>query len=138
MPKWEGQQISEKTLLVQYEQGFGDSFQFFRYLQKVKPLAKKVIFRVQDELFDLFKLNTPGIEVVAKSTPIEELSFDCYVFMMDLVRLLDKHLDAGSFPDDYIKPDVNKVAEYKKEFFDNSNLYTINNNHHLASLTLIY
>jgi len=121
MPKWEGQKISDKTLLVQYEQGFGDSLQFLRYLQKVKPLAKKVVFRVQDELVDLFKLNVSGIEIVAKSTPISDLSFDCYVFMMDLVRLLDMHLDEVPFSEGYIKADANKVEKYKTEFFDNNN-----------------
>lgn len=55
-PKWEGQNISDKTLLVQYEQGYGDSIQFFRYLEQVKPLVKKIIFRVQDGLVDLFKI----------------------------------------------------------------------------------
>lgn len=121
-PKWEGQLITNKTLLVQNEQGFGDSLQFSRYLQKVKPMCARVIFRVQDELEDLFKINASGIEIVAESTPINELSFDFHVPMMDLVRLMDKQLDEIPFSEGYIMADTNKTEQYRNEFFDNNNL----------------
>lgn len=121
-PKWDGQLIADKTLLVQNEQGFGDSLQFSRYLQKVKPMCANVIFRVQDELKDLFKINAQGIVIVAESTPISELSFDYHVPMMDLVRLMDKQLHDIPFAEGYIIADTNKTEQYRKDFFDNNNL----------------
>lgn len=120
--KWSGQPITDKTLLVQNEQGFGDSLQFSRYLQKLKPMCKKVIFRIQNELEDLFKINDSQIEIVSESTPISELSFDYHVPVMDLVRLMDNQLDGTPSSEGYIKADTNKVEKYKKHFFDNNNL----------------
>lgn len=118
-PKWEGQTILDKTLLVQYEQGFGDSLQFFRYLEKAKPFVKKIIFRAQDELADLFRINANGIEILSGATPLDELPFDYHVPLMDLVRLMDPHLDTVPVSEGYIKADESKIEKYKKEFFDN-------------------
>jgi tetratricopeptide (TPR) repeat protein len=56
-PFWEGQKIPDKTLLIHFEQGFGDTIMFCRYLQWVKPLVGKIIFRVQNEMVDLMKSN---------------------------------------------------------------------------------
>lgn len=117
--KWRGQKIPEKTLLVQYEQGFGDSIQFFRYIKQLKALAGKVIFRVQDELVDLLKLNADGFEVVSMNTPIEKIKFDYHVALMSLMHYLNATVDDIPQPEGYLKAHEEKVAKYKKEFFDN-------------------
>jgi len=118
-PRWEGQAITDKILLVQYEQGYGDSLCFFRYIEQVKPLGEKIIFRVQDSLVDLFKNNEKDIAIVGKSTPINELSFDFHIPLMSLPLLLNARPDNIPQPQGYIKADKNKVEKYKKEFFDN-------------------
>lgn len=118
-PRWEGQSIIDKTLLVQYEQGFGDSICFFRYLEQIKPLVEKIIFRVQDTLVDLFKNSAKDIEIVKNSTPLEELSFDYHIPLMSLPMVLNARVENIPQSQGYIKPDENKVEKYKKEFFDN-------------------
>lgn len=117
-PKWDGKiDLSNSTLLVQYEQGLGDSIQFFRYLKQIK--AKKIIFWVQDSLVDLLKLNAGDIEIISKSTPIKELSFDYHVSIMSLIHLLNARKDTIPLAEGYIKADKEKTQKYKKEFFDN-------------------
>lgn len=118
-PKWEGQEIKDKTLLVQYEQGFGDSIQFFRYLEQLKPLTGKIIFRVQNELADLFKSNTKDIEIVGISTPVAKLNFDYHIPLMSLMLMLKANADNIPFPEGYLKADNKKTEYYKKEFFNN-------------------
>jgi tetratricopeptide (TPR) repeat protein len=118
-PKWEGQKIPHETLLVHYEQGLGDTIQFCRYLEQAKPLAKKVIFRVQNELVDLLKISMDGIEVFGMSTPLEELSFDYHVPLMSLLHLTNASIDNIPLTQGYIKADKNKAETYKKEFFNN-------------------
>lgn len=118
-PKWRGQKIEGKTLLVQYEQGFGDSIQFFRYIEQLKPLTGKVIFRVQNELVDLLKANADGFEVVGMSTPLESLQFDYHVALMSLMHFLNTTVDNIPAVEGYIKADEDKIKKYKKEFFDN-------------------
>lgn len=119
-PKWEGQNLSDKILLVQHEQGFGDSIMFFRYLEQLKPLTKKIIFRVQKELFDLFKINENGIEIVSDTIPLNDLEFDYHISIMSLPFMLNAQVNNIPFPAGYLKADKEKSENYKKEFFDNN------------------
>lgn len=120
-PRWEGQSAPDKILLVQYEQGFGDSIQFFRYLQQVKPLVKKIIFRVQNELVNLFKINDDEIEVVSSEILIDDIEFDYHIALMSLPLVLKVQKSDIPLPEGYIKADKEKIEKYKKEFFDNDN-----------------
>lgn len=47
--------ISEKVLLVHYEEGFGDSIMFGRFLPLIKQYAKETVFVLQKNLIELFK-----------------------------------------------------------------------------------
>lgn len=118
-PKWKGQKISDKTLLIHCEQGFGDSIQFFRYLPKLQNFAKKLIFRVQDGLVDLLKINTKEIEIVGTSTPLEELDFDYHIPIMSLIHILNETKENIPLSEGYIKADEKLIKKYKKEFFNN-------------------
>lgn len=118
-PKWRGQKIPGKTLLVQYEQGFGDSIQFLRYLEQVKPLVGKIIFRVQNELVELFKSNVKDIEIVGMRTAVEDLQFDYHIALMSLMHFLNTTIDNIPMAEGYIRADENKIKNYKKKFFDN-------------------
>lgn len=118
-PRWEGQDISDKTLLVQYEQGMGDTIQFFRYLEWVKPLAKKVIFRIQNELVDLVKANVEGIDVVSIHTPLEQLSFDYDIPLISILNVMNAQVENIPLTQGYIKADEPKVLQYKERYFNN-------------------
>lgn len=126
-PKWEGQKILDKTLLVHYEQGYGDSIQFFRYLEQLKPLVGKIIFIVQKGLAELLKLNANGIEVVKTLRKLDEgidsgtgnIPFDYHIPLMSLPYLLNARIDNIPLSRGYIKADEDKVKAYKEEFFNN-------------------
>lgn len=118
-PKWYGEKIPGKTLLIQFEQGFGDSIQFCRYIEQVKPLVGKIIFRVHEELLDLMKSNLKDIEVVGSTVAIEELSFDYHVALISLMHILNADINNIPMTDGYIQADEKLVQQYKKDFFDN-------------------
>lgn len=118
-PQWNGDDIKGKTLLVHYEQGYGDSIMFFRYIDLVKPYARKIIFRVQDELIELIKNNIKDVEVVGISCKLESLSFDCHIPLLSLLHVLDASVDDIPLTSVYIKADEQKVKKYKNEFFNN-------------------
>lgn len=123
-PRWEGEDLSGKTLLVQYEQGFGDSIQFVRYIKTVKNIypQAEIIFRVQNELVDLLKTNFEDIDVVGRSVLVENLSFDYHIPLLSLLRLTNAKIENIPFANGYIKADKNKTKIYRKEFFKNNNL----------------
>lgn len=118
-PRWQGEPIPDKTLLVQYEQGFGDSIQFLRYLEQVKPFVGKIIFRVQKELTELFKINVTDVELVDDTTPIEDINFDFHIPLLSILNVLGAKIDNIPMSEGYIEADKEKVEKYRKEFFDN-------------------
>lgn len=119
-PRWQGENISDKILLVHHEQGYGDSIMFFRYLYQLRSLAKKVIFRAQNNLVDLFKTNIEGIEIVSDAVPLKDLEFDCHVPIMSLIHCLNSEFKDIPLSQGYLKADEDKVKKYRDEFFDNN------------------
>ena len=118
--RWDGiTDVSDKTLLVQAEQGYGDSIQFCRYLHLLK--AKKVIFRVHNRLADFLAANLSGIEVVPKITPIEELEFDYHIPLLSLLGILSANIDNIPLSQGYLKADPQKVEDFKQKYFNNDN-----------------
>ena len=66
-PKWNYRDdISDKTLLIHYEEGFGDSIMFGRFLPLLKQYAAKTILVIQPPLEGLFRYSkdlTDGVEI---------------------------------------------------------------------------
>lgn len=55
IPQWDGRDLrDDETLLVSFEQGFGDAIQFSRFVTLIYPRAKKILFEVRAEMLHLF------------------------------------------------------------------------------------
>jgi hypothetical protein len=78
--RWQGEDISGKTLLVHYDGGFGDSFQFLRYIPYLKKYNCNVALFLQPELNGLFQ--HLGVSLLQERLPI--CPYDIHVFMMSL------------------------------------------------------
>jgi len=118
-PEWQGEEIKDKTLLIQCEQGFGDTLQFLRYLEQIKPLAKKIIFVVQKGLVDLVKDNTNDIEIVEDTESLYELEFDYHIPLLNLPCALKVTMANIPLAEGYIKADEEKIKDYKEKYFNN-------------------
>ena len=54
--KWNyNEDISDKTLIVHYEEGYGDSIMYGRFLPLISQYARKTILIIQPQLVNLFK-----------------------------------------------------------------------------------
>jgi hypothetical protein len=94
-PKWQGEDISEKVLLVHTEQGNGDAIQFARFLPQIARRCKKLILVCTEPLRMLFK----GIEGVAEIRQPGSLPadlFDVYCPIMSLAGILN--IDLSNLP----------------------------------------
>ena len=121
-PKWNGvKDLSGSTLLVYYEQGFGDTFLMFGYLPRLTKLAKHVIFVCQNSAYPLLKDNEFGIEVLPQSTDINKLKFNYYIPSMSVPTILKCSRENISVGEGYIKADKKLVTDYKEKYFNNGN-----------------
>ncbi len=48
LPRWQGEDISGKRLLVHAEQGYGDTIQFLRFIPLLAGMGRKIILELQD------------------------------------------------------------------------------------------
>ncbi|MCM1265516.1 MAG: hypothetical protein NC200_04880 [Candidatus Gastranaerophilales bacterium] len=65
--------ISDKTLLVHYEEGFGDSIMFGRFLPILKQFTKETVLVVQPQLVNLFKQSNIITENIKVYGSIQEV-----------------------------------------------------------------
>ena len=63
IPRWRGEDIAGKTVLLHCEQGLGDTIQFARYAALVAERGARVVLAVQPELVRLLQ-GTPGAAAV--------------------------------------------------------------------------
>src|SRR5205085_1125050 len=64
-PKWRGEPLDGRTILLHAEQGFGDTIQFLRYVPLVAARGGNVILEVQGPLAPVAR-RIPGATVVAR------------------------------------------------------------------------
>lgn len=85
-PLWDGSSLQGKTILVHFEQGLGDSFQYIRYMPMLKAMGARVMFECQPILKRVLS-TAPGVDVlIGHGEPIPD--FDCYVSLMSLMHRL--------------------------------------------------
>jgi FkbM family methyltransferase len=91
-PRWTGEDISDKTILVYTEQGIGDIIQFARYLPLLVQKARQVLVAANPPLRRLLS-SIAGITIV----PMHEHplpSFDVHCPLMSLPRAFHTQVDS--------------------------------------------
>jgi len=53
LPRWRGEPLDGRTLLIQAEQGFGDTLQFVRFVPLVAARGGRIVLEVQPQLLSL-------------------------------------------------------------------------------------
>ncbi|HEY3244112.1 MAG TPA: tetratricopeptide repeat-containing glycosyltransferase family protein [Phycisphaerae bacterium] len=87
-PKWKGEQLQGRTLLVHREQGLGDVIQYLRFLPPLARLDGRVRFECPTPLLPLVS-SMPGLEAIpAQSRPVPQEMFDCCVPLLSLPHIL--------------------------------------------------
>jgi len=90
-PAWAGQDLRGKTILVRTELGFGDVFQFCRYVPELKPLGANVVLQVRAGLEQLMS-GLSGIDRVMATTEPPP-AFDYYAHLLSLPRAFGTDVD---------------------------------------------
>ena len=117
---WQGQDIKDKTIYTYYEAGFGDVLMFSRYLNLLQEKCKKIIFKPQIQLTELFRENFPNIHVMDYFEPETQINFDYHIPILSLPYALGLNEDNMFInKKSYLKPNKEKVKKYHEDFFNN-------------------
>ena len=116
--------IANKIMLVHYEQGFGDTIMYCRYLQELKKKCKKVIFIVQNELLNLI-LNSPkvskDIEIISSNNvDYSTLVYDYSLALLDVPYVVGATSDDIIFSEGYLKVSEANIEQYKLKNIKNN------------------
>ena len=112
--------ISQKTLLVMYEQGFGDTIMYCRFVPLLKRFAKRVVFVVQPSLCNLLKSSPIVSEGVEIYSNIEGLEYDVHMALIDAVHVLGINSSEIPYPDGYLQVDNEKIKKYADKYLTKS------------------
>ncbi len=74
-PRWSGDAVGERVLLVHAEQGFGDTIQFCRFVPLLR--AHRVVLEVPRKLARLLATLSGGARVVACGEPLPPADLQC-------------------------------------------------------------
>lgn len=102
-PRWAGEPLAGKTVLVTPEQGFGDTVLMARFLPMLASLGCTVVLACKPPLVRLFT-GLPGVTRLAVSED-DMTGCDVWTPMMDLPRYLGTTLDTLPDPAQLAVPD---------------------------------
>lgn len=109
-PRWRGEDLKDKTILVVGEQGHGDCIQFSRFLFNLHVGGAKIKLQVTDGLIPMF-INSAIIEHVG-SYDADMGDFDFWVPIMSIPGILGITLDNLPKPQNYLTADSELTKEW--------------------------
>ena len=111
--------ITNKNILVHFEQGFGDSIMFARFLDDLKKRCKSVSLIVQDSLIELFQDSKLGVEIYPERE-LSNINYDYWIPMMDLPIVCETQPDTIPKAEGYLKVPKAKINAYKKQYINDN------------------
>ena len=138
--RWDGiKDISNSTVIVCHEQGFGDDIMMSRYIPLLSNMAGKVIFITQNNLLPLFKssgyekycallspeanLAWKGISITApiavifsEGNGLMQIPHDYHIPMFDLPYLMDESSARMTEAGGYLKADKENIEKFREKY----------------------
>jgi hypothetical protein len=111
-PRWTGQDLAGKTILVLGEQGHGDNIQFIRFVGDLAGRGARVLVAVNHSLIPLFQ----GIPQIVELFGPEDLlpAFDYWTPIMSIPGMIGNTLDNLSHVQYYLKADERLVRAWQE------------------------
>jgi hypothetical protein len=110
-PRWTGQDITDKTVLIMGEQGHGDNIQFVRFIGDIQARGAKTILAVDSSLKPLFQ--SPAIpNIVCQGDNLPE--FDYWIPIMSIPGVLGSTLENLAPVQYYLTADSNLQRQWQQ------------------------
>jgi len=110
-PRWQGESLEGKTLLIMGEQGLGDCIQFVRFIREIGQQGGRVILLVPNPLIPLFGTNETVISTLGYDQPLP--AFDFWVPMMSIPGVLGLTLENLNSPISYISSNAQLSRDWQ-------------------------
>jgi len=110
-PRWRGEDLQGKTILVVGEQGHGDCIQFVRFVYNLHALGAQVKLQVTDGLIPLLSSSNIIQQVSGYATDMGE--FDYWVPIMSIPGILGITLDTLPRVQSYLNADTAAVRQWQ-------------------------
>src|SRR5579862_7978307 len=118
-PLWLGDaSISGKTILVHWEQGFGDTIQFARYVKLLADTGAKVLFAPQPALRRLMETLDARVQILDIEESLPPFDFHCPLMSLPLAFATE----LGTIPraKGYLQVDREKARAWRNTLGDNA------------------
>ncbi|MBF2755217.1 MAG: hypothetical protein ISN29_08170 [Gammaproteobacteria bacterium AqS3] len=104
IPRWLGEDIQGKRILVTSEQGVGDNVQFCRFIRKLQERCEPghIGYITPEDCADLFA-GIDGVDEILPGRVLAHSRYDCYTPLMSLMALLDLDAEDIEAPSPYLK-----------------------------------
>lgn len=111
-PRWTGQNLNGKTILVCQEQGLGDTIQFARFLSPLRVAGARIILQVNNNLAPLFE----NSRVVDQIVDVDETptGFDYWTPIMSLPCVLGVTVETLSQDLGYLSASADLVQKWSQ------------------------
>ena len=111
MPRWRGEDLEGRAILLHCEQGMGDSLQFIRYAAAVKARGAHVVLESFQALAPLLRHADGVDQVIIRSDPLPALDFHLPLMSLPLVLGLAQPLAAA---EPYLRVPAEEVAQWRQ------------------------
>ena len=110
IPRWEGEPLKGRRLLIRCEQGMCEAIQFARLIKEIK--SGETIFECPPAMRQLFAGSRIADEVIEQGATIRNA--DLWIPLLSLPMVLKKSIDNIQHPKPYLRADPSKLAPWRK------------------------
>jgi tetratricopeptide (TPR) repeat protein len=121
-PRWQGEALDGRRILLHAEQGLGDTIQFCRYVSMVVARGGQVILMVQPPVERLMaslaavRAGQAQTALLGAKSPQSDLNFDLECPLLSLPAVFGTTVETVPWPGAYLGADPALVAEKRVQF----------------------
>ena len=125
IPRWKGEPVRDKRILIHAEQGYGDTIQFVRYARVLSEMGAAVLVEAQDASMSALLRCADGVTVAYVRGECNESVVDYQIPIMSLPEVFGT--DEHSIPacSSYIAVPHDKAAAWRQRLTDRRGLVRI-------------
>jgi tetratricopeptide (TPR) repeat protein len=114
-PRWEGKAFAGRHMLVHFEQGYGDTLQFMRFLPQVKALGGRVTFEVPGPLLPLAKIMA-GVDDAIEFNHAQPANIDAdlHIPLMSLAGIFATRSDTIPAESPYLQAPGERLVRWQQ------------------------